>query len=333
MSANVDAMVREAIRETRAGNKAEARALLEKATELDQMNEQAWMWLSAVIEDPDDQRVCLENVLYINPDNKDARRGLDMLTANPSGASTNDDADSLTSANPFHVTDDNGLDEEPPTATSSASATYNPAKEVSVDEYDDWVGGLNLGGNDTPEDDAFEPETFGMADEEGVDDDPFASAFDDVFGSDDEYDDGSDNFFEEEEEEFEDADSDDFLADGPFSSDAFAFSDDDVIQDDSLEFEDVASPAPRPKISSPGEASPIERQDTFSSSGSGALYTEAEGNTGEEPDASIYFRAIPKGIKATRLPGTDEKYPALAIVGLVILILLNLGAAAALFLL
>jgi len=79
MTANVDAMVREAIRAYKAGQKAEAHALLLKATELDQMHEQAWMWLSAVVDTPEDQRICLENVIYINPDNENARRGLALL--------------------------------------------------------------------------------------------------------------------------------------------------------------------------------------------------------------------------------------------------------------
>lgn len=39
----------------------------------------AWLWLSAVAEDPADQRRCLENVLAINPAHPEARRGLAIL--------------------------------------------------------------------------------------------------------------------------------------------------------------------------------------------------------------------------------------------------------------
>jgi len=74
-SANVDAMVREAKRAIREGNKSEAQALLLRATEIDQSSEQAWMWLSAVVESIEDQMICLENVLQINPKNADAKRG------------------------------------------------------------------------------------------------------------------------------------------------------------------------------------------------------------------------------------------------------------------
>lgn len=45
-SANVDAMVREAKRAIREGNKSEAQALLLRATEIDQSSEQAWMSLT-----------------------------------------------------------------------------------------------------------------------------------------------------------------------------------------------------------------------------------------------------------------------------------------------
>ena len=51
MSANVDAMVNEGVNAFKAGRKEEARALLLKATELDQYNEQAWLWLSGLMED------------------------------------------------------------------------------------------------------------------------------------------------------------------------------------------------------------------------------------------------------------------------------------------
>lgn len=81
MSANVEAMVKEGIRAFKANKKEEARALWEKATELDQYNEQAWLWLSAVVETDDDKRTCLENVLFINPNNANAKKGLEMIDA------------------------------------------------------------------------------------------------------------------------------------------------------------------------------------------------------------------------------------------------------------
>ena len=80
MSANVEAMVREGINAVKAGNKEEGRALLRKAVELDPYNEEGWLWLSGVVESPEDQRTCLENVLSINPNNDRARQGVAYLS-------------------------------------------------------------------------------------------------------------------------------------------------------------------------------------------------------------------------------------------------------------
>src|SRR5688572_6673232 len=86
MPANVDAMVRAGVEAYRAGKKAEARTLLERAIELDGYNETAWLWLSAVVESPEEQQTCLENVLTINPNNDRAKQGLKSLGINPDAA-------------------------------------------------------------------------------------------------------------------------------------------------------------------------------------------------------------------------------------------------------
>jgi tetratricopeptide (TPR) repeat protein len=63
----------------KAGQTQEARHVLLRATELDERNEQAWLWLSGVVESIEDRRICLENVLAINPKNSYARAGLTWL--------------------------------------------------------------------------------------------------------------------------------------------------------------------------------------------------------------------------------------------------------------
>jgi hypothetical protein len=83
MTANVDAMVRAGVEAYRAGKRAEARTLLERALELDNYNELAWMWLSAVVDTPEEQRTCLENVVVINPENERAKQGLRSLGVDP----------------------------------------------------------------------------------------------------------------------------------------------------------------------------------------------------------------------------------------------------------
>jgi len=77
--ANVDGMVQEAVAAFKAGRKAEARQLLMKATELDEGNEQAWLWLSGCVDSTDEQIICLENVLAINPGNTKAQKGLEAI--------------------------------------------------------------------------------------------------------------------------------------------------------------------------------------------------------------------------------------------------------------
>jgi tetratricopeptide (TPR) repeat protein len=54
--------------------------------ELDERNEQAWLWLSGVVESVEDRRTCLENVLAINPNNANARLGLERLESTPTTA-------------------------------------------------------------------------------------------------------------------------------------------------------------------------------------------------------------------------------------------------------
>ena len=56
-----------------------ARKILLKVIELDQTNIPAWLWLSTVVNEAAEKRVCLENVLYLDPDNQPAQNGLKRL--------------------------------------------------------------------------------------------------------------------------------------------------------------------------------------------------------------------------------------------------------------
>ncbi|HFD38813.1 MAG TPA: tetratricopeptide repeat protein [Anaerolineae bacterium] len=69
-------LLRQGIAAVKAGQKEEARRLLMQVVELDEHNEQGWLWLSGVVETIEDRRICLENVLTINPDNAHAQTGL-----------------------------------------------------------------------------------------------------------------------------------------------------------------------------------------------------------------------------------------------------------------
>ncbi|HEX6287749.1 MAG TPA: hypothetical protein VFZ66_01090 [Herpetosiphonaceae bacterium] len=60
----------------RGGQKTLAASLLRQAVKLDPQHEQAWLWLSGVLDDPGDVAFCLRAVLGVNPANERAQKGL-----------------------------------------------------------------------------------------------------------------------------------------------------------------------------------------------------------------------------------------------------------------
>ena len=58
------------------GDKPLARDLLTTVLEMDDRNEQAWLWLSGAVDSPHEQRICLENVPTNNPGSTGGRQGL-----------------------------------------------------------------------------------------------------------------------------------------------------------------------------------------------------------------------------------------------------------------
>jgi tetratricopeptide (TPR) repeat protein len=73
------ALLRRGIAAARVGDREEARRTLRQVTELDEENEEAWLWLSGVVDDRAEKRACFQRVLAINPDNEEARMGLELL--------------------------------------------------------------------------------------------------------------------------------------------------------------------------------------------------------------------------------------------------------------
>jgi hypothetical protein len=63
------------------GDKAAAWSLFTQVVETDPHNEQAWLWLSGIVETPEDRQTCLENVLVSNPANASAARALRYVSA------------------------------------------------------------------------------------------------------------------------------------------------------------------------------------------------------------------------------------------------------------
>jgi hypothetical protein len=83
-SSEIDRLYREGVAAIRAGDKATGKEKLMKVVEQDQLHEQAWLWLSACVDTDEEQIVCLQNVLTINPRSEAARKGLSKLGALPS---------------------------------------------------------------------------------------------------------------------------------------------------------------------------------------------------------------------------------------------------------
>lgn len=186
MPANVDALVKEGIAALKEGRTADADRALRKAVELNDQNEQAWLWLSAVVATPQERQICLENVLELNPNNAKARKGLDATlkeinvsgaqaappkppVPDPFGSGSAWNADSAFGSSPFAGT---GFESNPyagsktdPAATgwpgfdvpassvewgrnsSPAEAPARESNQPSPEEYDNWMAGLSLGGS------------------------------------------------------------------------------------------------------------------------------------------------------------------------------------------
>jgi hypothetical protein len=77
--ADADEQVKQAVSAFKAGRKAEARSILESVVEQNQQHEEAWLYLSALVDSLEEQEICLENVLALNPNNPKAKRGLETV--------------------------------------------------------------------------------------------------------------------------------------------------------------------------------------------------------------------------------------------------------------
>ncbi|MFN8531760.1 MAG: tetratricopeptide repeat protein [Anaerolineae bacterium] len=351
MSANVEGMVREGIAAFKEGRKEEARALLSKAVELDQYNEQGWMWLSGCVDAPDDQRICLENVLAINPMNERARKGLAYLEGQ------NVDFNKPKPAPPpppssVHDMPTSVEWDTPGDAGAGSAAAFTPASTpISDEEYDNWVTGLNLptGVSSTP---APPPSPATLDDVPGG-----PTPFTDI------------NF------------DDDLFANGPFKADDLSapaapadpgfsgtagLAKSEPPKKRGFEFgraavlspgDSAAAKPEKPKRQTREEKQaakeekraaaraekekrrteeisfdsgpmedmfmpePIERDYSLSND----LDADHDGQMLEEGEGEL-FGVIPDEIKITRLPGTREGYPLIGLLLLIALIVLNVGA-------
>ena len=85
MSSNDHPQVKDLLKQgvlaAKKGDKTAARLAFERVLDLDQDNEDAWLWLAVLAEDPDEKRIFLGNVIVANPENARARKMLQALDA------------------------------------------------------------------------------------------------------------------------------------------------------------------------------------------------------------------------------------------------------------
>lgn len=335
MTANVDAMVRAGVEAYRAGNKAEARTLLERALELDQYNETAWLWLSAVVDTREEQQTCLENVIVINPENQRAQQGLRSLGIDPQSVLDRleeeepiaDEDGYYDDAGAAFVNDDSlfedpnatiNLDDDYSVPSSSASANFE-GDELSSSQYDDWVQGLNLGSDDAGDASQAQEEVFGGS---GFDDSGYGFDDDELFGNEGDY--GASDSFDESFDSSYDSYDDVQLQDDVFGD---AYTDDfqEFMQDDSAQSDDY--------MANSGELSDFESaldnsmfDDDYGDDDFGADDPFEDVQDEPEPDIDDYFRMLPPEIEPTRLPTEDEPIPGSARLITNTLIVLNVIA-------
>ena len=76
---SIDNLLEQGIAALKARQKNQARQLLSQVVEMDEHNEMAWLWISGAVDTDAERRICLENVLAINPNNGIAKRGLERM--------------------------------------------------------------------------------------------------------------------------------------------------------------------------------------------------------------------------------------------------------------
>ncbi|WP_296754069.1 hypothetical protein [Roseiflexus sp.] len=122
-------LLQQGIAAARAGQRAQARQLLVRAIQENQYNDDAWVWLAGVVDDPADMRRCLQQALRINPLNPQARQGIAWLdqkarqaqkTSSSAGAPPDGQASSASPSSMARPTPSQEAN-QPPQASSEAN--------------------------------------------------------------------------------------------------------------------------------------------------------------------------------------------------------------------
>ncbi|HEY0734771.1 MAG TPA: hypothetical protein VGD69_07670 [Herpetosiphonaceae bacterium] len=100
---STDLALERAIQALRTGDRETARALLHELTQAQPLRPEGWLWLAAAQDDPIQKRVCLQQVLALDPDNQRAVAGLRALEQQAVGTDPQPAVDLTTSAEPSPV--------------------------------------------------------------------------------------------------------------------------------------------------------------------------------------------------------------------------------------
>jgi hypothetical protein len=82
---STDLALERAIQALRTGDRETARTLLHELTQAQPLRPEGWLWLAAAQDDPIQKRVCLKQVLALDPDNQRAVAGLRALEQQADG--------------------------------------------------------------------------------------------------------------------------------------------------------------------------------------------------------------------------------------------------------
>ncbi len=150
----------------KAGRKAEARELLLELVDKDAYHEQAWLYLSALVESLQEQQTCLENVLELNPANEKARKALEKVRQKL-GRQKQEPPPAPSSTPPFASLDWDAIPEPPlPKAPSAPSSPSTPPIGA---EFATISGDSLVGGEEAPQEPTTPFELGGAAPEDALD--------------------------------------------------------------------------------------------------------------------------------------------------------------------
>jgi hypothetical protein len=140
-----DTLLEQGISAAITGRREEARALLAQVVEADDRNEQAWLWLAGLVEDPEDIRTCLENVLHLNPNNIKAQQGLEWLEQRHGARPPADvAATGVVPQQPVQTSVDTPAPAEPPQELPDPSTVLAAAELAPVDDPCPYCGAATL---------------------------------------------------------------------------------------------------------------------------------------------------------------------------------------------